>query len=127
MHRRITARRRRVARRYMTSPELADEVLAASARRPLPSPPHALRARADEYWAAMSRGVALGLNRGLVAAGGAAASAAATSSSDAPSGAPQLFENPRGGTPRVMGYSECAEATGNTFWKGAPYDELARR
>ena len=40
--------------------------------------------------------------------------------------APPQLSNPRGGAPRVMTYSECAEVTGNTFWKGAPYDELAR-
>jgi len=30
------------------------------------------------------------------------------------------------GTPKVWDYTQCAEATSNTFWVGNPYDELAR-
>lgn len=29
-------------------------------------------------------------------------------------------------SPRVFDYTQCAEATSNTFWVGTPYDELAR-
>ena len=29
--------------------------------------------------------------------------------------------------PAVFGYGECAEATSNTFWAGAPFDELSRK
>lgn len=28
--------------------------------------------------------------------------------------------------PKMFDYTQCAETTSNTFWVGAPYDELAR-
>ncbi|KAJ1640645.1 hypothetical protein T492DRAFT_441724 [Pavlovales sp. CCMP2436] len=30
-------------------------------------------------------------------------------------------------TPTVFGEDECAEASSEAFWRGAPYDEMARR
>ena len=111
--------------KYYTTTLLADEMIAAASTA---SPPHAsaadrlendlendessgawkpfafekpppvLQELSQRYWEAMSNGT----------------------------GQPYDRYTPRDMMPKVIDYTQCAEATSNTFWVGTPYDELAR-
>ena len=88
---------------YYAETALADEVLAAARAAPPPTTPRRLAAYEAAFWDATAAA------RG--AEGWGAAHAAAVGARP-------------GAT--YLGYDVCAEATSMTYFKGAPYDELAR-
>uniref|UniRef100_A0A7S2W9M4 Nucleoside phosphorylase domain-containing protein n=1 Tax=Rhizochromulina marina TaxID=1034831 RepID=A0A7S2W9M4_9STRA len=81
---------------YITDAALADEVLEASQTLDLPKPSAALRETIDHFWHGMSVGTG------------------------------EPYSDHLRSNPRIFDYTECAEATSNTFWVGTPYDELGR-
>jgi len=83
---------------YYTTPTLADELLDASKFLDPALPNPELQSLSRRYWDAMSNGTG------------------------------QPYSDFLGDMkPKVFDYTQCAEATSNTFWVGTPYDELARK
>jgi hypothetical protein len=77
--------------------ELHSLPFAAARSLALPLPSPSLAALQGDYWSAMANGTGEPFDRFL---------------GDL--------------RPKVFDYTQCAEATSNTFWVGTPYDELAR-
>eukprot|EP00613_Pedinella_sp_CCMP2098_P060804 CAMPEP_0171984592 /NCGR_PEP_ID=MMETSP0993-20121228/273905_1 /TAXON_ID=483369 /ORGANISM="non described non described, Strain CCMP2098" /LENGTH=906 /DNA_ID=CAMNT_0012637415 /DNA_START=115 /DNA_END=2833 /DNA_ORIENTATION=- len=81
---------------YVGSPDLSNEVVAAMRGVQLATQPPLLQSYTERYWRAMSEGTGEGY--------------AATART----------------RPKAWDYRSCGEASSDSFWVGAPYDELAR-